>query len=252
MIDIQCCDCLDGLKGIQDKSIDCVVTSPPYNVGTKYGSYKDKRTDYLSWTKQVFGELNRVLIDKGHFFLQVGGTSSSPLIPMEVLQQALGSGFILQNEIVWVKNITVNGDSYGQFKPLNTDKYLNNTHELIFHLTKNGFIPIDKIATGVPYKWKSNIKRFKHKRKLRCRGNVWYIPYETIQKKAERFNHPATFPIELPKMCIQLSGISKGATVLDPFLGIGSTLVASRELGMNGIGFDIDQKYIEATEKRLS
>ncbi|MNT56683.1 Modification methylase DpnIIB [compost metagenome] len=102
----------------------------------------------------------------------------------------------------------------------------------------------------MPFKDKSNIGRWGHARDKRCAGNVWFIPYKTVNSKAEKFNHPAGFPIELAERCIKLHGI-EDAIVLDPFLGAGSTLVAAARLGCEGIGFEIDPVYAAAAVSRL-
>ena len=73
-------DCLENLKKIEDKSIDLVVTSPPYNIGLKYHKYEDKkpREQYLEWIYDIFIELKRVLKDDGHIFLNMGYTNKDP------------------------------------------------------------------------------------------------------------------------------------------------------------------------------
>lgn len=248
-------DCLQGLKGMEPKSIDCVITSPPYNVGIKYSQHDDNRPqdEFDAWLHSIWLEVFDKLKDDGHFFLQVGGTATKPLVPWQILQGALKVGFVLQNQIIWVKSIAIDGVTYGQFKPLNSDRFDNHTHEFIFHLTKTGKVEIDKLAIGVPFKFKSNIDRFKsNKSDVRARGNCWHIPYETIQSKLERFGHPATFPVALPRMCIEWSGIPEGSLVVDPFSGIGSTLLACVETKMEGIGFDIDAAYVDGANELLS
>ena len=104
-----CIDCLAGLDSLPDKSVACVVTSPPYNIGVKYGTHDDNRADYPEWMKSVFVGIKRVLTDDGHFFLQVGGIAKSPTIPWLVLSMALAAGFVIQNQIIWAKNVTVDG-----------------------------------------------------------------------------------------------------------------------------------------------
>lgn len=244
-------DCIEGLRGIGSKSVSCVVTSPPYNIGTKYSEHQDSRDDYLEWLGNTFDEIMRTLKDDGHFFLQAGGTATKPLVPFDVLQQAMASKFFLQNQIIWVKSIAIEDITRGHFKPINSARFLNHTYEFIFHLTKTNSVPIARLAIGVPFMHNSNESRWGHRNKVRCRGNVWFIPYETVQSRAERFCHPASFPIALPKMCIQLSGIDKGSLVVDPFVGAGATLMACEELGMIGLGFDIDNHYVDAANMRL-
>jgi site-specific DNA-methyltransferase (adenine-specific) len=243
-----CRDCVAGLNCLPEKSVACVVTSPPYNIGLEYGTHDDNRADYPEWMKSVFVGIKRVLTDNGHFFLQVGGIATSPLIPLVLLNVALAAGFDLQNQIVWVKNITVRDESHGPFKPVNSNRFLNQTNEFIFHLTKDGKVPVDRLAVGVPFADKTNIARFDHERDVRCRGNSWFIPYEPIHKAND---HPAAFPVALPEMCIKLSGIPKGSQVVDPFVGSGTTLVACEKLGMTGLGFDIDNAYVEYANRRL-
>jgi site-specific DNA-methyltransferase (adenine-specific) len=80
---------------------------------------------------------------------------------------------------------------------------------------------------------------------------VWFIPYDTVQSKAEKFDHPAGFPVELPARCIKLHGLRPDLMVLDPFLGTGTTLVAAQALGCRSIGIEIDRKYVEIAMQRL-
>jgi site-specific DNA-methyltransferase (adenine-specific) len=127
---------------------------------------------------------------------------------------------------------------------------LNNNHESIFHFTNTGKVPLDRLAIGVPFKDKSNIARWGHARDRRCVGNVWFIPYKTVRSKAQKFDHPAGFPVELPTRCIKLHG-GKNITVLDPFAGTGSTLVAAEKLKCRGIGIEIDGDYSATAVERL-
>lgn len=245
-------DCLQLLASIPAASVDVIVTSPPYNLGIAYRSYDDRRprSEYLKWLSQIGEQLARVLSPSGSFFLNVGGTGSDPWVPMDVAN-AFRSSFILQNHIVWVKSVSIGEDTVGHFKPITSRRYLNNNHEAIFHFTKTGEVPLDRLAVGVPYKDKSNISRWQHaKADRRCAGNTWFIPYETVRSKAQKFDHPAGFPVSLPERCIRLHG-QEGATVLDPFLGAGTTLVAAHRLNCDGIGIELDGLYAETARARL-
>lgn len=244
-------DCLDRLKQLPEKSIDVVVTSPPYNIGVAYHSYDDRRPrpEYLHWLNSVGRAIHHVLSDRGSFFLNVGATNADPWIAMDVAN-AFRNEFTLQNNISWVKSVSIGDDTVGHFKPITSKRYLNNNHETIFHFTKTGKTEIDRLAVGVPFKDKSNIGRWGHVRDRRCAGNVWFIPYETVRSRAQKFDHPAGFPPGLPERCIKLHGI-EDAMVLDPFLGAGSTLVAAARIGCRGIGFEIDPLYADAAVKRL-
>lgn len=255
-------DCLTVLAALPEKSVDVVVTSPPYNIGLKYSSYDDSgsRADYLAWLGDVALLVKRVMKDDASFFLNVAGTNSDPWIAPDAAN-AMRDKFCLQNSIIWVKSLSVGDDTFGHFKPVNSPRYLNHTHEHVFHFTKDGKTPIDRLAVGVPFKDKSNIARWGHERDRRCAGDVWFIPYETIRSKAQRDHHPSPFPAALPERCIRLAGVptdesgnvrGEGApVVLDPFLGIGSTLIAAQKLGCRGIGVEIDPGYAESAAWRL-
>ncbi len=87
---------------------------------------------------------------------------------------------------------------------------------------------------------------------IHCRGNTWFVPYETIRSRDEERPHPATFPVKIPKMCILLHGLEKTRLVLDPFLGIGNTAAACIELGIDFVGFEIDPEYFSESRNALS
>jgi site-specific DNA-methyltransferase (adenine-specific) len=258
-------DCIGGMRAnLDESSIDTVVTSPPYNIGVKYTVHEDRLPSekYLAWMKDLGKEIHRVLKQDGSFFLNVGSTPKNPWIAWDVAQ-VLRHQFVLQNVIHWIKSISIEksdvgdypniaGDiSVGHFKPILSNRFLNDCHEYIFHFTKSGSVNLNKLEVGVPYQDKTNIDRWKRaKLDRRDRGNTWFVPYETISSKSER-PHPATFPTRLPEMCIKLHGITKGMVVLDPFLGIGSTAVACFRLGISFVGFEIDRTYIREAIERI-
>jgi site-specific DNA-methyltransferase (adenine-specific) len=244
-------DCVEALAAIPSASADLVITSPPYNIGVAYRSYNDRkpREQYLAWLAGVGSSLKRVLKNNGALFLNVGSTGSDPWIAMDVAA-AFRDEFVLQNHITWVKSVSIGDDTFGHFKPITSRRYLNNNHEAVFHFTKTGSATVDRLAVGVPFKDKSNIARWGHARDKRCAGNVWFIPYRTVQSKAQKFDHPAGFPVELAERCIKLHGV-ENAVVVDPFLGAGSTLVAAQNLGCDGIGIEIDEHYADTAFNRL-
>ncbi len=255
-------DCLTGIpKRIKPGTVDVVVTSPPYNIGVKYLSYNDRmpKEKYLTWLSQWGDIVADALTDDGSLFLNIGSRPSAPEVPFQVLT-ALTGRFALQNVIHWIKSIYIEADSYGQatdinvghYKPINSDRFLNDTHEYIFHLTKTGKVKLDRLALGVPYKDRSNISRWKSgNHRLRCRGNCWFIPYETIQHRDTDRPHPASYPPRLAENCIRLHGLRPGMHVLDPFLGIGNSAVACRNMGVAFTGFEIDAYYFQVAKERL-
>ncbi|MCE5314633.1 MAG: site-specific DNA-methyltransferase [Armatimonadota bacterium] len=253
-------------ENLKDGSVDVVVTSPPYNLGISYNGYDDtlSREDYLSWMDEWAVEAKRVLSDGGSLFLNVGGKPRDPLVPFQLLNVMTGH-FVLQNVIHWVKSIAILKSEVGQypgitqdvavghFKPVNSQRFLNDCHEYIFHLTKHGAVELDRLAVGVPYQDKTNIGRWKSAgQDLRCRGNTWFIPYETINSRAKDRPHPATFPIELPTRCVKLHGVERARLVVDPFLGIGSSAIACSRLGVPFVGFEIAEDYYNESCDRLA
>jgi site-specific DNA-methyltransferase (adenine-specific) len=255
-------DCREGLRALAPESVDVVVTSPPYNLGVRYGTYDDggDRAGYLDWIHQIAEEVKFRLKPDGSFFLNIGSSPTNPWGPFEVIIR-LRDLFALQNTIHWVKSIYIENESYGRktalnvghYKPINSERFLNDTHEYIFHLTKNGAVPLRRLAIGVPYKDGGNVARWKGGGSgLRCRGNSWYIPYRTIQSRANERPHPASFPPGIAEMCLKLHGLDKGELlVVDPFMGIGNTAIASRSLGARCIGFEIDPDYHAASMRLL-
>lgn len=243
-----------------------VVTSPPYNIGLKYRSYEDElsREDYEKWVLEWSQELHRVLEDEGSFFLNLGSKPSDPTVPFQIAL-ALSKVFVLQNTFHWIKAVSIDEEhvsrnlgvssplSVGHYKPINSERYVNDCHEYVFHFTKSGRVPLERLALGVPYADTSNIKRWKNaKNGVRCRGNNWFVPYETIQNRDKERPHPATFPKKLVQMCLELHGLEYIDSVLDPFMGIGSTMLAAESLGLKSIGFELDSYYIQVAKERLS
>jgi site-specific DNA-methyltransferase (adenine-specific) len=288
--DLRLEDCVKGMATLPDEHVDLVVTSPPYNLGVRYGKYSDRqdRQSYLRWCSEWAAEIRRVLRPPGSFFLNIGGAPSNPMLPHEIAME-LRDKFVLQNTIHWIKSIAIDsarqkakhGDphlnplpqgeedaqrqvrastrvsatGYGHFKPINSRRFLNDCHEYVFHFTISGQVEIDRLALGVPYQDKSNIARWAHTggADLRCRGNTWFIPYETIQSRTKERPHPATFPVQLAEWCIKLHGVSRVRTMLDPFLGIGNSAVAAQRCGVRRfIGFEIEESYLAEAKRCLA
>ena len=257
-------DCVSGMKEkLAPKSIDVVVTSPPYNLGINYGKYDDTvpRHDYLAWMAAWGEAVKQVMSDSGSLFLNIGAKPSDPWGPFEVVS-ALRQHFCLQNVIHWIKSIAVDAEDVGKqtgiagefaighYKPINSHRFINDCHEYIFHLTKEGNVPLDRLAIGVKYQDKSNVSRWNTGgRDQRCRGNTWFVPYRTIQSRNKERPHPATFPVKIPLNCILLHGREKAHHILDPFLGLGNSAVASKELKINFTGFEIDEEYFDYSSK---
>jgi site-specific DNA-methyltransferase (adenine-specific) len=263
-IRLYCEDCVTGIPVRVGKDyVDLVVTSPPYNLGVKYNTYQDTRkwVEYLEWTVRWASVVKDALKDDGSLFLNLGCAPSSPLLPHAVVHTLVEEHklFVLQNTIHWVKSIAVpdkDGQEIqrGHYKPINSERFINDCHEYVFHLTKHGSRALDRKSVGVPYADKSNINRWKHSNggDLKCRGNAWFVPYKTISSRAKHRPHPATFPTELAVNCIRLHGKNGDSVVMDPFLGIGHACFAAKECAVKEfIGFEIDAEYIKIARELL-
>jgi site-specific DNA-methyltransferase (adenine-specific) len=252
-------DCFKGMDRMPEGSVDVVVTSPPYNLGTRYGSYDDTidRESYLGWLEEWAKKVRRVLSPDGSVFFNIGGKPSDPWGPMEAAMR-LRKCLYLQNTIHWIKSIAIdksgNGDNHGlsedinvgHIKPINSRRFISDAHEYVFHFSRTGAVELDRLAVGVPYKHKSNITRWKASgQDRRCRGNTWFIPYKTIVSRNKQRPHPASFPPRLAEMCILVHGISRVRLVMDPFMGLGNTAMASMKLGVSCTGFEIDREYYD-------
>ena len=273
-------DCITGMSRLANESVELVVTSPPYNLGVYYSQYSDQqdRRSYLDWCGEWAKQIRRILKPNGSFFLNIGGAPSNPMLPHEIVM-TLRDLFVLQNTIHWIKSIAIeescshrplagqrfrpadgrrpgatSAAPFGHFKPINSRRFLNDCHEYVFHFTKSGRVELSRLALGVPYQDKSNIARWSHSRgkDLRCRGNTWFVPYQTIQSREKERPHPATFPVQLAEWCIKLHGVSRIETMLDPFLGIGNSAMAAQRYRVKRfIGFEIDETYLAEAKRRI-
>jgi site-specific DNA-methyltransferase (adenine-specific) len=225
-------DCIDGLRRLDKNVISLTVTSPPY---------KDEDNYSEKLIKDVATELYRVHKDNSLCFVNFGHLAEDKFRPFRVCQIFQECGFKLSETFTWVKN---------HYKPIQGKTRVNNLTEFIFMLSKGNVPPLDRLSIGVPYKDKSNIGRFATS-DLKCGGNVWYIPYETINSKEEK-GHNDRFPPLLPEKCIRLANLKPEDIILDPFSGSGTTIVVAKKMKHNFIGFEIDENHYRYSVERLN
>jgi site-specific DNA-methyltransferase (adenine-specific) len=257
-------DCLELLGLLSPGSLDSIVTSPPYNLGIRYRSYDDTlpRDKYLEWTGDWVARAAQALAPDGSMFLNVGAKPTDPWTALDVAQ-AVRPHLRLQNTIHWIKSIAIERAvagaatglhddlAVGHYKPINSKRFLNDCHEFVFHFTPGGDTSLDRHAIGVRYQDQSNVGRWQAAASgVRCRGNTWFIPYDTIQSRDKERPHPATFPARLPEMCLRLHGLDRIRVVADPFMGLGSTAVACAQLGLSFIGMEMDEHYLKEAVER--
>ena len=243
-----------------------MVTSPPYNLGIRYKTYVDSlpKGRYLSWTREWIAAAARVLEPTGSLFLNLGAKPTDPWNAMDIAQAAR-KHLQLQNTIHWIKSIAIEKEAagagaaldkdlaVGHYKPINSTRFVNDCHEFVFHFTPAGSTPLDRRSIGVQYQDPSNIGRWRTgAANRRCRGNAWFIPYDTIKFRDRDRPHPATFPPRLAEYCMRLHGVERIARAMDPFLGLGSSAVAAARLDVDFIGVEIDEHYLAAGIQRVN
>jgi site-specific DNA-methyltransferase (adenine-specific) len=258
-------DCLDVLRGVAPGAISVIVTSPPYNLGVRYRSYDDTlpRDRYLAWTDAWTKAAGRAMGKDGSLFLNVGAKPTDPWTALDVAQTARRH-LTLQNTIHWIKSIAIDREAagaasrldrdlnVGHYKPINSSRFVNDCHEFIFHFTAEGRTPIDRHAIGVAYQDASNVTRWRRAAaNRRCRGNTWFVPYETIQSRDKDRPHPATFPPRIAEYCLRLHGLARVQVAMDPFLGLGSSAVAAARLGVEFVGVELDEHYLVEAVARV-
>lgn len=219
------------LKTLDNNSVDLVVTSPPYKDCDGY-------TDVL--IDDVFRQVYRAQKEDSLLFLNFGHLAEDKFRPFHVCSLLMNLGYKLNDTIIWVKN---------HYKPIQGERRLNNLTEFIFMLYKGKMPKLNRLALGVPYKDKTNAKRFAGGKDLKCGGNVWYINYETITSSDEKL-HNDRFPVELPEHCIKLCAYPMNV-VLDPFFGSGTTGLAAQNLGKSFIGIERNPETHVIAEARL-
>ena len=249
-------DCLEELKKISDKSVDIVITSPPYNIGLNYNQYKDQRIDYVDWLSKIFNECCRCLKDNGHLFINIASGKTDPFTSYKVAESI---NWKLQNNIIWAKAVEVDGYVRGYSTPTQSKRYLQNGWEHLFHFTKDGNTEIDLESSGVPYNTDYNNAARNEKRSgknWRPTTTCWHITYKSKATKqitkeiAGEKKHPAIYPKNLVEKCLKVSGIKKGV-VLDPFLGTGTTGLVAKEMNLDFIGIEIDKDYFNFSNSRI-
>lgn len=246
MIDYKIGDCRKLLKKVPDESVNLVVTSPPYNIGKPYGKYKDKiaLNDWEDLIADVTEEVYRILTPDGSFFLNLSPVplgEGKEILPLPYIGYKIlkDNNFYLRNIITWTFN-----------NMQNCVNRLSGRYENILWGVKdikNYVFNLDEIR--VPY-ITQNDKRLEGG-KGRNPTDTWYFDrVNNMTKKKLNLSHPTVYPLPMIMRILKMSS-NEGDTVLDPFVGSGTTLVAAKILGRNGIGFELDKKYKKEIKMRL-
>ncbi len=224
---------------IPDGSIDLVVTSPPYNVSIQYGSTRDDISyrEYLEFTGEWLKKAWRLMKSDGRMCLNVpldknrGGQQS---VYADTVRLAREAGWQYHSTIIWNEGTISRRTAWGSFRSASAP-YVITPVETIVVLYRNHW---KKDQRGV-----SDISRDEF---IEWTNGLWTFSGES----QKRVGHPSPYPRELPYRCIRLFSYC-GDTVLDPFLGSGTTLLACHQLQRKGIGMDIDADYCGIAAERL-
>lgn len=227
-------------KNIKNGEIDLIVTSPPYNVDINYNSHDDQTSykEYLEFSKKWLKRCFDWLKDDGRFCLNV------PLDKNKGGQQSVGAdfttiakklGFNYHSTIIWNEGNISRRTAWGSWLSASAP-YVIAPVELIIILYKKEW----KKISGSK---KSDLLRNEF---INWTNGLWTFPGES----KKRIGHPAPFPLELPKRCIKLFSYI-GDTVLDPFMGSGSTMISAHINNRKTIGIDIDEEYCTLAKNRL-
>ncbi len=228
------------IKKISQSSIDLIVTSPPYNIDIHYNSHNDNLsyTEYLEFTAKWLKKCLEIAKNDGRLCLNIpldknkGGQQS---VYADITHIAKKVGWHYHSTIIWNEGNVSRRTAWGSFKSASAPYVI---------------APVETIVVLYKRHWKktsgSRISDISKEEFMKWTNGVWTFGGES----KKRVGHPAPFPLELPKRCIKLFSFV-GDTVLDPFVGSGTTLIAAHTLKRKGIGIDIDKEYCNLAIKRL-
>lgn len=245
--DIKCEDNLKYMRRLSDESMRLIVTSPPYNIGKSYESRRSQEV-YIEEQAACIAEAVRVLQPNGSICWQVGNhVDDGEIFPLDILLYPLfkNHGLKLRNRIVW---------TFGH--GLHCQKRFSGRHETILWFTKSDDYIFNLDDVRVPSKYPHK-KHFKGPNKGKISGNplgknpedVWDIP-NVKSNHVEKTDHPCQFPIGLVERLV-LALTNEGDSVLDPYLGVGSSAIAALKHNREAYGCDLDQNYIDTAWERI-
>lgn len=258
--DIKNGDSLSVLKKIEDGKFDLILTSPPYNVGKSYET-KTSIEKYLESQEEIIEELVRTLSNKGNLCWQVGNyVDKGEIFPLDIYYYQIFKkhGLKLRNRIVWHfgHGLHASNRFSGRYE---TILWFSKTDDYIFNLNN----------VRVPSKYPGKL-HFKGPKKGQPSGNplgknpsdiweiieqdwdraMWDIP-NVKSNHPEKTVHPCQFPIELVERCV-LALTDENSWVLDPFSGVGSTVIGAIKNNRNGMGIEKEKEYCEIANQRIA
>ena len=250
-------DCISIMEKMKTKSVNTIVTSPPYNLDKKYGQYNDNRP-IEEWEKLISDTAKAaysVLADNGSFFLNVSpipDKKTKEIIPLDALAYFIfkKQGYYLRNSIVWHFNNMQNCTNRlsGRWESIlwfvkDIKNYQFNLDDIrIPYITKNDKRLIGGTGRNPTDTWSYDLPE----------SDFWYFDRvnNMTKNKLGLTDHPCIYPTPMIERIIKMT-TNKGEVVLDPFLGSGTTLVAANNLERIGLGIELDNKFHEIIKKRV-
>lgn len=244
---LACEDNLSFLRRLPEASVKLVVTSPPYNLGKGYEA-RTSLEAYVEAQRRVIAQCVRVLHPRGSLCWQVGNyVANGEIAPLDIILHPVfrDQGLKLRNRIVW---------HFGH--GLHCTKRLSGRYETINWWTRGDDYTWNLDSIRVPSKYPHK-RHFKGPNAGKLSGNpkgknpsdVWSFP-NVKNNHPEKTIHPCQFPVELAERLV-LSMTDPGDAVLDPYMGVGSTVIAALMHGRAAYGCDIVREYVEIARARV-
>lgn len=233
---IICASC-ENMKELPNNCVDLMITSPPYNVSKEYDEDLSLQ-EYLQLLQNVFTETYRVLVNGGRACVNIANIGRKPYIPLSdfVSKIMIDIGFSMRGEIIWNKASSASPSTAWCSWQSASNPILRDVHEYILVFSKGDY----KREKG---KKENTIAKEDF---IQWTKSIWTMNAES----AKRIGHPAPFPEELPYRLIQLYSF-KEDVILDPFMGSGTTAVATLKSNRNFIGYEINKEYVDLANKRI-
>lgn len=252
-------DSLNILKGIEDGKFDLIITSPPYNVGKSYET-KTSIEKYLETQEEIINELVRTLSNEGNLCWQVGNyIDKGEVFPLDIFYYQIFKkhGLKLRNRIIW---------HFGH--GLHASNRFSGRYETILWFSKSDEYIFNLDTVRVPAKYPGK-RHFKGPNKGKPSGNplgknpsdiweivvrdwetsMWNIP-NVKSNHPEKTEHPCQFPIELVERCV-LALTNENSWILDPFAGVGSTVIAAIKNKRHALGIEKEKEYCKIANNRI-
>ena len=228
---------------LPDNCVQLVVTSPPYNASKAYD--EDLTLDeYLKLLHDVFAECYRVLSPGGRMVVNVANLGRKPYIPLStyINSMMIELGFLMRGEIIWDKSASAGSScAWGSFQSA-SNPCLRDIHEYLLVFSKGDY----KLLRSKKERAEGRIDTIEKRDFIEQTKSIWRFATE----RASRVNHPAPFPVELPRRCIEMYTFA-GDVVFDPFNGSGTTCVAAKQSGRVFVGMDLSEEYCSIADERI-